>query len=359
MRTETEAHESGSYGIPAPKGCLPRTERITEFVHTASQGRISVIRGRDITHEFPVHAHHTYTIGIVETGSRVIRLKGTETVVPVGSGFVIEPWEPHSCATLQESGHTYTVVSVEPGLMGYLTLDMSNGEERVPLFQNLLFRDRDLFNRISRLWNDRAEDCSSDDFPGRVPVILQTLISRYAHTVSGERPAAHAESSVRNVRRYLESNSHTNLSHKEIAEIAGLSESYFNRTFKRLTGIPPHVYHLRIRIRKAQELLGQGVSIVTAALDTGFVDQSHFTHCFKKTVGVTPISVQTARALRGHVIEREWAGHQVIRDRFGKLRPVSSAWPIAAIPCEPEWLHPRPSPTLAPSTHHCETVLID
>jgi AraC-like DNA-binding protein len=288
MRTETEAHESGSYGIPAPKGCLPRTERITEFVHTASQGRISVIRGTDITHEFAVHAHHTYTIGIVETGCRVIRLKGTETVVHVGSGFVIEPWEPHSCVPLQESGHTYTVISVEQNLMVYVASGMNNGPDRVPLFHNLLFRDHDLFNRISRLWNDRAEGCSSEDFPGRLLPILRTLISRYAQTVSRERPAAHAESSVRKVRRYLESNTHTNLSQKKIAEMAGLSEAYFNRTFKRLTGIPPHVYHLRIRIRKAQELLGQGVSIVTAALDTGFVDQSHFTHCFKKTVGVTP-----------------------------------------------------------------------
>lgn len=288
MRTKTDPHPTVSRGIRATKSRITQDQRLIEFVHAASQGRVSVIRGTDITHEFPMHVHHTYTIGIVETGSRVIRHKGTETVVQAGTGFVIEPWEPHGCAPLQKSGHTYTVISVEQDLMEYVASEICSGAGRVPQFHDLLFRDQELFNRIRMLGNDPAGGCSSDDFPDRLMSILRTLISRYAHTVSLERPIAPAECSVRNVRCYLETHSHINLSQKEIAEIAGLSESYFNRTFRRLTGIPPHAYHLRIRIRKAQELLSQGASIVTAALETGFVDQSHFTHCFKKTVGVTP-----------------------------------------------------------------------
>lgn len=43
-----------------------------------------------------------------------------------------------------------------------------------------------------------------------------------------------------------------------------------------------------IRIRHARNLLTRGIPIAQAALETGFVDQSHFTRCFRKVMGVTP-----------------------------------------------------------------------
>lgn len=288
MNKKTDAHSNGSPGIRAVRDRSAKEQRLTELVHTASQGRVAVTRGTDISHEFPLHVHHTYTIGIVESGSRVIRQQGTETVVHGGAGFVIEPGQPHSCATLHTSGHTYTIISANKDLMESLASEISGRTGRVPRFREMVFHDRELFERIRQLWNDQREDRSADRFPDCLIPILRTLISHHGRTFFLERPPAAEYSSVWEVRRYLEENSHRNLSQWEIAEVAGLSEFHFSRTFRRIIGVPPHAYHLRIRIRRAQELLSQGASIVSAALETGFVDQSHFTHCFKKTVGVSP-----------------------------------------------------------------------
>ena len=45
---------------------------------------------------------------------------------------------------------------------------------------------------------------------------------------------------------------------------------------------------MQTRVRKAKALLGQGRSLVDAAYETGFVDQSHLSKHFKRTFGFTP-----------------------------------------------------------------------
>jgi AraC family transcriptional regulator len=73
-------------------------------------------------------------------------------------------------------------------------------------------------------------------------------------------------------------------------EINRLSPTYFASQFKRATGLPPHQYVIARRVERAQQLLqGDGeVSLTEVAARTGFSDQSHFSHHFKRLVGVTP-----------------------------------------------------------------------
>jgi AraC-like DNA-binding protein/DNA-binding MarR family transcriptional regulator len=75
----------------------------------------------------------------------------------------------------------------------------------------------------------------------------------------------------------------------KIAAQTKLSESQLRRAFKVSTGIPPHRWHLNIRIAKAQELLRDGaLPMREIALATGFVALSHFSRSFRKIVGVSP-----------------------------------------------------------------------
>ncbi|NJL38895.1 MAG: helix-turn-helix transcriptional regulator [Leptolyngbyaceae cyanobacterium SM1_4_3] len=53
-------------------------------------------------------------------------------------------------------------------------------------------------------------------------------------------------------------------------------------------GRPPHAYLEQIRINHAKALLLKGCPISQIAMETGYVDQSHFANRFKCFVGVTP-----------------------------------------------------------------------
>jgi len=94
---------------------------------------------------------------------------------------------------------------------------------------------------------------------------------------------------VRRATDYIADNCARNIRLSELAELTGLSESYFCSAFKLATGLPPHQWQMRARIARAQTLLtGSRLSIAEAAAATGFADQSHLTRAFRRHLGTTP-----------------------------------------------------------------------
>ena len=75
-----------------------------------------------------------------------------------------------------------------------------------------------------------------------------------------------------------------------LARKAGLSPYHFLRTFERLTGLTPHQYVVRARLREAAIRLAaeQRAKIIDIALDSGFGDVSNFNRAFRAEFGVTP-----------------------------------------------------------------------
>ncbi|HTA71735.1 MAG TPA: AraC family transcriptional regulator [Bryobacteraceae bacterium] len=78
-----------------------------------------------------------------------------------------------------------------------------------------------------------------------------------------------------------------------LAREAGLSPYHFLRTFERLTGLTPHQYVLRARLREAAIRLasaGPRTRVLDIALDSGFGDVSNFNRAFRTEFGVAPRS---------------------------------------------------------------------
>ncbi|MBF2001809.1 MAG: helix-turn-helix transcriptional regulator [Synechococcales cyanobacterium M58_A2018_015] len=79
------------------------------------------------------------------------------------------------------------------------------------------------------------------------------------------------------------------LSLKELAAIAQLSQYYFCRAFKKSTGLSPHQYLIQQRVERAKQLLkARKMSISEVAIACGFTHQSHLHRHFKRSTGVTP-----------------------------------------------------------------------
>ena len=91
----------------------------------------------------------------------------------------------------------------------------------------------------------------------------------------------------------------------KLAREAALSPYHFLRTFESLTGVTPHQYVLRLRLRQAaMRLIVESGRVLDIALDTGFGDVSNFNRAFRAEFGESP------RAYRKH-------NHRVQYPRYG------------------------------------------
>ena len=87
----------------------------------------------------------------------------------------------------------------------------------------------------------------------------------------------------------LEADLSGELSLAQIAAEFGLSVSHFSRAFRISTGLPPHQWLLRQRVKAAKQLMTiRDLSLSEIAISAGFASQSHFTRVFSEVVGISP-----------------------------------------------------------------------
>jgi AraC family transcriptional regulator len=100
----------------------------------------------------------------------------------------------------------------------------------------------------------------------------------------------------RRVIAHIEANLDKPLTCGTLAELVGLSTSYFNRAFKSSFGRSPHSYLISRRLERAQDmLLATDEPISQIALACGLADQCHLCRLFRKLVGESPAAWRRVR----------------------------------------------------------------
>lgn len=97
------------------------------------------------------------------------------------------------------------------------------------------------------------------------------------------------EALVQAARDYIETHNTEKFSLQAMSDALFVNGSYLLRLFKARTGSTLLSYHNAVRCDRAKTLLARpDMSISEAGEAVGFVSSSHFSHVFKKTVGMTP-----------------------------------------------------------------------
>jgi AraC family transcriptional regulator len=145
-----------------------------------------------------------------------------------------------------------------------------------------------------------ARACAALSMNGLVNVPWEELSVRLAaqavQLVVGLSPHSNsappsAEARVTRAVRAIERYPNAGLTLGRLAREARLSPYHFLRTFERLTGVTPHQYLLRARLREAAIQLADTESrskVLDIALDCGFGDVSNFNRAFRTEFGVSP-----------------------------------------------------------------------
>ena len=80
------------------------------------------------------------------------------------------------------------------------------------------------------------------------------------------------------------------LSLESLPALAGVSDAYLRRIFKKQYGTGPAGFVIRRRIQLARQLLvsGESYTVAQVAAMSGFKDPLYFSRCFKKQLGLSP-----------------------------------------------------------------------
>jgi len=89
---------------------------------------------------------------------------------------------------------------------------------------------------------------------------------------------------------FIEAHHNENISLDQLAGLAHMSRSSYQRIFRKLMNTSPINYLVNFRIRKASSLLlcHPELNITEIAFRTGFADSNYFSHMFRKITGHTP-----------------------------------------------------------------------
>ncbi|WP_235936016.1 helix-turn-helix domain-containing protein [Devosia aurantiaca] len=235
---------------------------------------------------------------------------------------VLEESQPRSLSigekpmTFQEAGRLsyipaghriWSHVSHQTGLMHLdLHFDLSTLVARLPgnLDVQRLSTPRLMFenNRVLMLARMLAAECIKPSLhdlygEGLMSALLAELFQIKAESSRGNGALnAHR---LRHVTEFIEANCLRSIKLQELADLVGLSQSYFSSAFKASTGMAPHQWQMKARIEQVKHhLLLPGANLAHIAGATGFADQAHMTRVFKHVVGVTPAAWLRAQPIR-------------------------------------------------------------
>lgn len=238
-----------------------------------------------VMQKFPNHFHEYYVIGFIEGGRRHLSSKNKEYTVEAGDLLLFNPYDNHACEQIDGRALDYRCINIQSAVMGKAVTEIT-GRDQMPSFSLQVIKQSELVFLLKELHLMIMEGDTGFRKEEIFFFLLQQLLEEYTEEVLFAQREQRAE--VQLICEYLEENYMHNIKLDDLSVLTGLSKYYLLRFFTKEKGISPYSYLETIRIDRAKKLLEQGVAPIDAALQTGFVDQSHFSNFFKKFIGLTP-----------------------------------------------------------------------
>ena len=134
-------------------------------------------------------------------------------------------------------------------------------------------------------WGDRR----ADELAQTIDACLRQTTAQPQQEATPERDPKLPRDVLRRAIRFVNDNLDSKLRWDDIATACGVDPFAFGRGFKLASGMTPHQYIIRCRLRRAMKLLArEELTLADIALDVGCSCQSHLTTLFRKHLGTTP-----------------------------------------------------------------------
>ena len=245
------------------------------------------------------HWHENFEILYFEKGEALIYCNSHPIQVGPGELIVINSNDLHYGESLSEQ-LVYYVVEFDLSFIDSNHIDLCQTKYLTPLVQNrILFcnqihRHDALLSEVHQLIREYYQQELGYELAVKAYIyrILVLLLRSYSkQTISEAEKSRQRKTLTRlsSVLEYIDAHYTEQLPLKQLSAMATMSEHYFCRLFKSLTGKSPTEYINHLRLNKAVTLLQESeLNITEVALAVGFNDSNYFSRLFKKYKHVSP-----------------------------------------------------------------------
>lgn len=260
---------------------IPSMEEVRAW-RPSVPGVAEVFHAHFTEHVYPMHAHATWTLLIVDDGAVRYDLDRHEHGALTGLVTLLPPDVPHNGRSADPDnpdGFRKRVLYLERDSLG--TGLIGAAVDR-PAFADPLLRHR--VHQVHRtLWTP-GEELEAES---RLTLVRERLRERLAPAapVAAEPPSSTAASLLRDL---IDARIVEGVSLEAAAAELHFHPTHLIRSFTREYGMAPHRYLTSRRVDLARGLLLAGMPPAQVATASGFWDQSHLTRHFKSIVGVSP-----------------------------------------------------------------------
>lgn len=235
--------------------------------------------------QFAPHLHDGYVLWLNSEAGEHYRIQGNTDILQPGSISIIEPGVIHDnrpCLSYRRHLRSFYFTNQ---FLAKMAEQVSNRSAN-PVLPTTVLTDKQLWQEASFLHEELLHSVSEM----QAEVGILSLFDRIFKSCNLLQVADFAKDNrkVTTAIDYFAANIHRQLTLAEVAQMAGCTDFHLIRLFRAVKGVSPHIYLVQLRLEHARKLLVAGCSIVDAALQSGFSDQSHLTRHFRTRFGVTP-----------------------------------------------------------------------
>ncbi|MDP2121702.1 MAG: AraC family transcriptional regulator [Hoeflea sp.] len=255
----------------------------SDFRRDSRLGGLEMFSASFRQYQYRRHSHPGYVIGVVTQESESFYCRGATHTAGPGDILLINPQSLHDGEAATDRGWSYRVFYPEE--QHFQGLSRAGAPLR---FRQSVVRDAGLAASIQRLHADMQGPADSLVVQQSWAEVMLCLAERHGEAAPSEAFTRGEPQRIAMIDEMLREEKLDVINLDEVARRVGWTKWHLVRSYKAAKGISPYAFHLECKLRRAKSLIDRGESLVTAASEAGFADQSHFARHFTKTFGFTP-----------------------------------------------------------------------
>jgi AraC-like DNA-binding protein len=239
-----------------------------------------VFHARFADHAYPLHAHDTWTLFLVDDGAIRYDLDGTEHGALPSMVSILPPHVAHDGRPARAGGYRKRVLYLETSLLGEHLIG--------PAVDGPVLEDPALRPQLEALHGALLHPDDALEAETRLHALAERIRAAYGEAAPPDGGPRRDRDLAEQLRAVLDRDLVGTPSIAAAAREIGAGPTTAARAFRRTFGLPPHAYVLGRRLESARGRILDGVPLADVAAGVGFADQAHLNRRFKAFLGTTP-----------------------------------------------------------------------